>query len=80
MASQTGKPGASQTRHPQGVRYVTPELMPQGIVLTQSIRGAPIYVQFTNPQRPEFGTGTRSASSAPVQVLLPGQGPIDRGY
>jgi len=54
--------------------------MPQGIVLSSSIRGAPLYIQFTNPQRPEYGTGTRSASLPAARELLPGQGPIDRGY
>lgn len=80
MASQTGRPGASQTPHPQGVRYVTPELIPQGVILSQSIRGAPILIQFTNPQRPEYGTGTRSMSTPATEALIPGQGPIDRGY
>jgi hypothetical protein len=80
VASQTDRPGTSQTRAPQGVPYATPELMPQGVVASISPRGAPILVQFTNAQRPLYGTGLTSITRPSVDVLLPGQGPIDRGY
>lgn len=80
MASQTDRPGTSQTRHPRGPRYVTPELMPQGILASVSQRGAPILIMFTNPQQPRYGMGLTSISTPAVPALLPGQGPIDRGY
>ena len=80
MASQTDRPGNSQTRHPQGVRYVTPELMPQGVLLSISPRGAPLLIQFTNPQQPRYGMGLTSISTPTVEALIPGQGPLDRGY
>lgn len=80
MASQSGRPGVSQTKHPQGVPYPTPELMPQGVVLSQSPRGAAMLIAFTNPQQPLFGMGLTSASHAPSFELIPGQGPLDRGY
>jgi hypothetical protein len=80
MASQTDRPGASQQRAPHGVRYVTPELIPQGCVASVSPRGAPMLIQFTNPQQPRYGTGLTSWSALSTQQLIPGQGPIDRGY
>jgi hypothetical protein len=78
--SQTNRPGQSQTPHPQGVPYVTAELMPQGVVLSQSPRGAAMYIVNTNPQQPLYGMGLTSASMSASQQLIPGQGPIDRGY
>ena len=79
-ASQTGKPGSSQTPHPSGVGYTTPELIPQGIRMDQSIRGAPMLIMFTNPQQPRFGTGLTSLTPPARIQVIPGQGPIDRGY
>lgn len=78
--SQTDRPGASQTPHPSGVRYVSVELMPQGAIASSSPRGAPILVMFTNPQRPRYGTGLTSITLPSSGELWPGQGPIDRGY
>ena len=81
MASQTGRPGASQQRHPRGAAYPTPELIPQGTLLSVSPRGAPLLIAFTNPQRPLFGTGLRSPTlPPPIFALFPPQGPIARGY
>lgn len=80
MASQTDRPGSSQQRHPQGVAYATPELMPQGVVPSVSMRGAPILIQFTNPQQPLYGMGLTSITPPPAEALIPGQGPLDRGY
>lgn len=78
--SQTGRPGVSQTRAPAGVRYITPELMPQGCVASTSLRGAPLFIQFTNPQQPRYGMGLTSISLPASGELWPGQGPINRGY
>lgn len=78
--SQTDRPGASQTPHPSGVRYVSVELIPQGTRLSESPRGAPLLIAFTSPQRPRYGTGLTSLSSPSTAELWPGQGPIDRGY
>jgi len=80
VASQTDRPGSSQTKHPQGVLYVTPELMPQGVIASVSMRGAPMLIQFTNPQQPRYGMGLTSISLPMVEALIPGQGPLDRGY
>ena len=82
MASQTDRPGSSQTPHNRGPAYASVELLPQGVVASVSAwqRGAPILIMNTNPQRPRYGTGTTAISDPSVQVLLPGQGPIDRGY
>ena len=80
MATQTDRPGASQTRHPQGVTYPTPELIPQGAVASVSQGGRPLLIMYTNPQRPLYGTGLTSYTLPPAEVLIPGQGPIDRGY
>jgi hypothetical protein len=88
MTSQTDRPGVSQTRSPLGVRYVSPELMPQGNVSSYALRqtsagpfgSAPLLIAFTNPQQPRYGTGLTSITLPTVSVLLPGQGPIDRGY
>lgn len=80
MASQTDRPGSSQARHPQGVAYVTPELVPQGCVHSVSPRGAPLLIQFTNPQQPRYGMGLTSISLPAAEALIPGQGPLDRGY
>jgi len=78
--SQTDRPGVSQARHPRGPLYVTPELMPQGMLASTSPRGASMLILFTNPQRPLYGTGLTSASLASSSQLIPGQGPIVRGY
>jgi hypothetical protein len=80
VASQTDRPGSSQRRHPQGVAYVTPELLPQGVVPSISPRGAPLLIQFTNPQQPRYGMGLTSISLPAVESVIPGQGPLDRGY
>lgn len=80
MASQTDRPGVSQTKHPQGVPYPTAELIPQGVVLSRSPRGAAMLICYTNPQQPLYGMGLVSRSDPPASVLLPGQGPLDRGY
>lgn len=60
--------------------YVTPELMPQGVVASVSMRGAPMLIQFTNPQQPRYGTGLTSITLPTAECLLPGMGPLDRGY
>jgi len=79
MPTQTGREGISQTRHPAGPLYVTPELIPQGVRMDQSIRGAPMLIMFSNPQQPRFGMGLTSITPPPQVQLIPGQGPIDRG-
>jgi hypothetical protein len=83
-SNQTDRPGVGgQTKHPQGVSYPTPEVMPQGVVLSQSPRGAAMLIQFTNPQQPLYGTGLTSRGATlppPAESNIPGQGPIDRGY
>jgi hypothetical protein len=63
--------------------YPTPEPIPQGVVLAQSPRGASMLIAYTNPQQPLYGTGLTSRAATlpdPTTALLPGQGPIDRGY
>jgi hypothetical protein len=80
VASQTGRPGVSQTRHPAGPAYATPELIPQGVVASLSPRGAELFIVYTNPQQPRFGMGLTSISLPAGEQLVPGQGPIDRGY
>jgi hypothetical protein len=62
------------------VAYVTPELIPQGCQLSTSPRGAALLIAFTNPQQPRYGMGLTSLSMPAQSELLPGQGPIDRGY
>jgi hypothetical protein len=54
--------------------------MPQGVVASVSPRGAPLLIQFTNPQQPRYGTGLTSLSVPAAESLIPGQGPLDRGY
>jgi hypothetical protein len=80
VASQTDRPGTSQQRAPLGVRYISPELIPQGCVQSQSLRGAILLIANTNPQVPRYGTGLTSWSALSTQQLYPPQGPIDRGY
>jgi hypothetical protein len=79
MASQTGRQGTSQTSHPAGPSYIATELIPQGVRLIESPRGAPMLVMFTNPQQPRFGMGLTSITPPPLVQIIPGQGPIDRG-
>jgi hypothetical protein len=80
MPSQTGRPGTAQSKEPLGVPYVTPELIPQGVQPALSLRGAPMLVQFTNPQQPLYGNGLTSRTLPSSGELWPGQGPLDRGY
>lgn len=80
MPQASKQAAATEATHPAGVRYDTLEPMPQGTVNALSPRGAPMLIMFSSPQRPRFGSGTRSMGLAASQELLPGQGPINRGY
>ena len=83
-SGQSDRPGVrGQERAPQGVSYPTPELIPQGVVLSQSPRGAAMLIAYTNPQQPLYGTGLTSRGATlppPAESFIIGQGPIDRGY
>jgi hypothetical protein len=80
VATQTGRPGVSQARHPRGVAYVSVELLPQGVRPSTSLRGAPLLVAFTNPQQPRYGMGLTSLTPPATMQFYPDQGPIRRGY
>ena len=69
----------TQMHRAPGPLYVTPELIPQGAQLDQSIRGAPMLIMFTNPQQPRYGMGLTSITPTPQVQIIPGQGPINRG-
>jgi len=70
MPTQTGREGISQTRHPAGPLYVTPELIPQGVRMDQSIRGAPIEPGVLSADGGRFSYKAGTTRSMPTSITM----------